>query len=304
MKAETVHKATQMLGALLEGGATYRQAATRFGVGSSTVERQVKALLRHVARVDGLPGIDDPALASLQLLRHCAVPVMGAVRAFDPAAAAVRPRRGRVDLEDLAAGASRLRRLSGNPQRDVALLYVLFCTGAKPIEIARLEVRDYLSHDGSVRAVSELRAEAAARGRPRSLYFHSTRACAAIDAYLHERTVKGHGVRDASDYRGLDPRTALFLTEAGRPFELRRRNTDGRPSSPALIAAYRTIFTRAGWIGVTAQSARNQVACRLADRGADAEQVRELLGLAHLSSVKRLLRRPAPPLETLVKDLA
>jgi hypothetical protein len=45
-----------------------------------------------------------------------------------------------------------------------------------------------------------------------------------------------------------------------------------------MIATLRSIFTRAGWIGVTSQSARRVVARRLADKGADGAQVGELLG--------------------------
>jgi hypothetical protein len=57
-----------------------------------------------------------------------------------------------------------VRLRSENANRDVALIYVLFCTGAKPIEIARLEVRDYLNSDGSIRERSEMRPETPSTG--------------------------------------------------------------------------------------------------------------------------------------------
>jgi integrase len=302
MKPETVVKATEMLAALLERGATYREAGAAFGVGHSTVERQVKALLLQVSREDGIPGVDDPTLASLALLRQYATSVMKAVRAHQPAQK--RPARAALEAGEIAAGVNRIRRLSDNPNRDVALLYVLFCTGAKPLEIARLVVRDYLSPDGTVRRHSELGGFAAVRGRTRPLYFDSSRACAAIDAYLEERVRRRVGVVTGDRFRGLDPDSALFLTERGRPFAVRRRGPrDPRPTSPILVATYRVIFRRAGGEGVTAQSIRRLVAQRLAEKGADKEQVGQLLGLVSNRSVKRLLERPRQPLASLVKDL-
>ena len=92
----------------------------------------------------------------------------------------------------------------------MALIFVLFCTGAKPIEIARLEVRDYLNRDGSVRESSEMRSEAAVNRRSRPLFFTSSRTRAAVDAYLIERArrklgVAGSGATGDGAYRGLDP---------------------------------------------------------------------------------------------------
>lgn len=302
MKPETVIKATKMLAALLERGATYREVGHVFGVGHSTVERQVKALLLSVSRQDGIPGIADPTLASLALIRQCATPVMEAVRAYQPTHG--RQPRAALDAGEIALGVNRIRRLSDNPNRDVALLYVLFCTGAKPLEVARLTVRDYLNPDGTVRRNSQLGDHAAVRGRPRPLYFDSAHACAAINAYLEERVRRRVCVGSRDQYRGLDPDSALFLTERGRPFAVRRRGPhDPRLNSPVLVATYSVIFRRAGWEGVTAQSVRRLVAQRLVDKGADKQQVGQLLGLTSNRSVKRLLERPPQPLESLVKDL-
>src|SRR5882672_7950780 len=125
MKSETVAKATAMLAALLEHGATYREAGQAFGVGHSTVERQVKALLLRVSRQDGIAGVGDPTMVSLALLRKCATSVMKAVRAYQPAQG--RPTRAALEPGEVAVGVNRIRRLSDNPNRDVALLYVLLC---------------------------------------------------------------------------------------------------------------------------------------------------------------------------------
>lgn len=302
MKPETIAKAKDMLAELLEHGATYREAGRAFGVNPSTVERQVKMLLLHVARDQGIPSIDDPTLASLLLLRKYAAAVMGAVRAYQPTDG--KQPQTALGAGEIAAGVKRIRRLSENPNRDVALLYALICTGAKPIEIARLAVHHYLHPDGTVRSVSELCGQATFRGQARQIYFGSDRACAAIDAYLEERVRRKLGVASGDRYRGLDPESALFLTERGHPFAIRCRGAhDPRPTSPILLATYRVIFRRAGWIGVNAQGIRRLVAQRLFEKGASRRQVGLLLGLTSNRSVNRLLERPGVSLDAIVKDL-
>ena len=97
---------------------------------------------------------------------------------------------------------------------------MLFATGAWPLEIARIEVRDYLHPDGSVRRESELRAEAAITGRPRPLFFASSKLDDALNAYLRVRLESRQGLGFASASRGLDPESRLFLTATGCGFEI------------------------------------------------------------------------------------
>ena len=308
MKPETITKARTMLASVLRDGLSYREAGAPFGLGRSTVERSIKGLVLEVAREHGIPELDEDGLSCLPRLKQFREPVLRAVDEYTP----VQPRRKRVTMlepDEIAAGANRVRLRSENAHRDVALVYVLFCTGAKPIELARLEVRDYLNPDGSVRERSEMRAQTAVNGRTRPLFFTSSRACAAIDAYLVERRRRRLGVAGpratcSEGYRGLDPASALFLTEGGWPFEIGERGpNDQRETCRLMIATLRSIFKRAGWTGVTAQSARRVVARRLADKGADGAQVGEVLGLSTARAVRRLLGSNRRPLESLAREL-
>ena len=300
MKPETIAKARTMLASVLLDGLSYREAGAPFGLGRSTVERSIKSLVLEVARERGIPELDEDGLSCLPRLRQFREPVLRAVDAFTP----VHPRRKRITMlepDEVAAGANRVRLRSENANRDVALIYVLF-------EIARLEVRDYLNSDGSIRERSEMRAETAVNGRSRPLFFTSSRACAAVDAYLVERRRRRLGVTMPASgfdaYRGLHPSSALFLTEGGYPFEIGERGpNDQRATCRLMIATLRSIFKRAGWTGVTAQSARRVVARRLADRGADGAQVGEILGLSSSRAVRRLLGSDRRPLENLAREL-
>lgn len=302
MQPRTIRQATEILYDVLERGLSYREAGARHGIARSTAEKQVKALVRLAGSQTPIGTLRGSDLSSLALLRGAREAVLKAVQAFDPAATAggSAPDAN----EDLVAAVKSLRAQSENANRDVALLLLLFSTGAKPLEIASLRVRDYLSEDGQVRECSEIDRPDRGQLRGRQFYFMSGRLCSAVDAYLEERLRRSLGVSGQPTYRGLEPSSGLFLTKDGRPFEVKARSaTDPRPCCPVLVATYRRILARAGLPGMTMQSARRQVAQRLVARGATRRQVGELLGIVHQRSVKRLLRRAAPSIEHLVRDM-
>lgn len=302
MQPRTIRQATEILYDVLDRGLSYREASARHGIARSTAEKQVKALVRLAAGQTSIGTLRGGDLSCLALLRGAREAVLNAVHAFDPAANTRGAALGADD--DLAAAVKSLRSQSENANRDVALLLLLFSTGAKPLEIASLRVRDYLTEDGQARECTAFDRPDHGQLGSRQFYFMSRRLCSALDAYLEERFRRSLGVSDQRTYRGLDPNSGLFLTKDGRPFEVKARNaTDPRPCCPVLVATYRRILVRAGLPGMTMQSARRHVAQRLVARGATRRQVGELLGIVHQRSVKRLLSRAAPSIEHLVRDM-
>ena len=286
-----------LLISVVEGGRSYKEVAADLGVARSTVERRIKGLLRRLQQAGALGSIRVDWLDSLVAIRRERETIMAAARAHDVGAPPP-PCRVVLDADEVAAGASRLRSCCRSANRDIALIYTLLCTGLKTMELALLEVGDYLDENGNVRRVSTLRGEVAASGIARPLYFNSSRAVASIDIYLEERLRRRLGTGEPGSFRGLDPKSRLFLTEAGRPFLITRRSpTDSRLTSKYLQATLRLAFARAGWVGMTAQQARRQVALSLDRQGADRAQLRELLGLRSARQVRRLLRLPPMPLD-------
>jgi site-specific recombinase XerD len=177
--------------------------------------------------------------------------------------------------------------------RDVALLWVLFSAAAKPIEIARLAVRDYLFPEGAVREESELPAAVAVNGHARPLSFRSALTRAAVNAYLEERIVRGWGVAPGSPaFRGLAPDSRLFLTDKGEPMPLRvRKEGCGRHvRCHSILEIYRRLFASAGIEGVTVFSARRTVAHALLQEGADLREIGTVLGLKHREAVRNVVR--------------
>ena len=205
MRVESVAKSIQMLKGILDGK-TYTLVAQESGLSRSAVEQRVKALARDLQTVVGVEWVDADEVPTLQGLRARKENYLEALEHYHPQRVANAPKGPRaLTDQDIDRAAAVIRQHSNCRKRDAALLLVLFSTAAKPLEIARLEVSDYLSEDGSVREASVLRADAAINGKERPLFFASTKVVAAVDAYSEERGRRGQGTKASTKYRGLDP---------------------------------------------------------------------------------------------------
>ena len=308
IRVESVAKSVRMLKGVLEGN-TYLAVARAFGLSRSAVEQRVKALARDLQMVVGVEYVDEDEVPTVKRMRSRKDNYLEALEHYRPqrvvhAGKATRALSGK-DLEHVIA----VTRLHSNCRnRDVALLLVLFATAAKPLEIARLEVRDYLNEDGSVREESVMRAAVAINGKERPLFFASTKAVEAVDAYLEERVRRMQGATKGVKYRGLDPGSRLFLTGDGldMPITVRAIGKSRQYRCGIILDIYRRIFARAGLKGVSALCARRTIAERLTARGCDVDQLGMILGLSERNSVRNLLQsEPASsrPLKAVVREL-
>lgn len=301
---DTISQSIQMLKAVIDGE-TYDAVAERFSISRTAVERRIKAIAVKLSQVASIEGLNEDGAAFVRRLRLHRDAIMVALVDFDPKGASG-PRAMRiVSLEEIVQAGRRIKARSARPWHDLALFYLLFATGARPLEIARLEVRDYLNADGTVRRASELRAELAITGKARPLYFVSTRLDEALGFYLEERLKAGHGVGEAQTYRGLDPNSRLFMSATGEGFKITRYgNADQRRFlCRPILEAYRKLFRYGDLRGVTALAVRRSVVARLYERGADEDAVGLILGISERSAVRELLARHKPTVEQLLNEL-
>lgn len=304
MEPDSTSISMAMLKAVI-AGKTYDAVAADYGITRTAVERRIKACALRLSKEVGIEGINEEGIAFVQRLRKCQAAVIAAIERYTPTAPAER-RVGRILTDDDIAFAVRKTRVrSASPQRDVALLYVLLSTGARPLEIARLEVRDYLNPDGSAREESVMRAEVAVNRKARPLFFASTKTKEALDHYLAERLRQMPDTEKRPDFRGLTPHSRLFLTESGEPFEIVSYGENGQTRflCRGILDAYRKIFRRTGLEGVSALNVRRTVAARLFERGADEDQIGEVLGISEMKSVRELLPNVRQPLQVVVREL-
>lgn len=297
MNDDAVAKSMAMLTAFLSG-ATYTLIARQAGITSSAVEQKIKALARDLQRVVGVVDVAEDDVPTAAFLRLHKDSYLEALEHYRPAQARrVRKNGGIVTDQEIGQLVQKTWETSNCRQRDVALLLILFSTAARPLEIARLEVRDYLHADGTVREESVMRADAAIGGRARPLYFASAKTNAAIDAYLNERARLGYGVHQLPAYRGLRPTSRLFLKDDGNEMTIRIKE-DGRRKQHfcgTILNIYRKLFATAGLHGVSALSARRTAAHKLKQRGAPNKDIGMVLGLRETDSIRNLL---GPPVAT------
>ncbi|RGE41374.1 site-specific integrase [Comamonas testosteroni] len=179
------------------------------------------------------------------------------------------------------------------PERDKALLLTLYGTALGVTELACLTVADYLKPDGSVLEKSRVREEVAHNGVPRPLFWTNSRVCEALDEYLAWRLKRKHGITvKHGAYRGLDPRSAIFLTEAGVAYGLTEKPLPSGAlsySCNALGAYISRLHSNAGIEGGSAQSARRTFATKLYRKGHDYRHLAEILGVKSVTTVKRLV---------------
>ena len=301
MRAESLTKSIKMLKGILDGK-TYVVVAQESGLSRSAVEQRVKALARDLETVVGVEWVDEEEVATVKAMRARKDNYLEALEHYQPQRVGDTCKAPRALTDQgIERAVAVIRQHSKCKKRDTALLLVLLATAAKPLEIARLLVGDYLTEEGLVREESVMRADAAISGTERPLFFASTKVVAAVDAYLEERARRGQGTKDRTKYRGLDPDSRLFLTGDGHelPIKVRALGDRRQYRCGILLDIYRRIFARAGLKGVSALSARRTIAEKLVDRGCDVNQVGAVLGLKERNSVRNLIQNEHEPLKSL-----
>ncbi len=286
-------------------GETYVTVAARVGKSRTAVERRIKTVAAQLSKVAGIQGLNEEGAAFVRRLRLHRDAILMALESFDPTLSCKSREACILSNEEIAQAVLRIKGRSNRPWHDIALFYVLFATGARPLEIARLEVRDYLDADGHVRRESQMRVEVAITRKPRSLYFTSTRLDEVLTLYLQERRALNLGVHTATTYRGLDPDSRLFLSATGEGFKVTPYGKAGqmRFLCRPILETYDKLFRYAEIKDVSARSARRTVVSRLYERGADEDQVGLILGISERSAVRALLSRPKPTIAVLVDEL-
>ena len=300
-----LQQSISMLVAVIDGG-TYKSVGESFGMSRTAVERRIKSVAIQLIRTVNVEGLTEESATFVQRLRLHRSSILKALPHFAATAPAATSRPTRVvSLEEINRGAVRIKGRSNRTWHDLALFYLPFATGLRPLEIARLEIRDYLDPDGAVRRESALRAEAAINGKMRPLYFSSSRLNEALSAYLEDRVRCELGVGTADAYRGLDPLSQIFLGPTGKPYPITSYGETGqrRFACMPLLAIYRKLFRYAEIPNLCAQSARLTVMHRMYQRGADEAQVGTVLGITKNSEIRARMARPKPTFGELLDEL-
>lgn len=286
-------------------GQTYESVALKFGVTRTAVERRIKDVAVALSKTAQVDGLNEEGAAFVRRLRLHREAILAALPGFERAARRSARANRIPSQQEIQQAGRRIKARSSRPAHDLALFYLLFATGARPLEIARLEVGDYLHADGGVRRVSEIRDEVSISGRRRDVYFSSARLNEAMELYLQERVARGLGMGTPGQFRGLDPQSRLFLSGRGEGFKVTPYGAEGqrRFLCRPILETFSKLFRYGGLQDVSALSARRALAMRLVERGADESQIGNLLGISDRGAVRELLGQHRPALVQLMDDL-
>lgn len=304
-KADQRRQDIQLLREVIDGD-PYATVAQRWGLSRSAVDRRVKSLAVQLTHVVGVEGLQDSGAAFVKRLRLHRDAILQALEHFDPVKMRSQREARVLTLDEVDLGARRVRIRSTRPPHDLALYYLPLATGLRPLEVARLEVGDYLLEDGSVRRESRVRGDVAINAKERPLHFNHRRLDEALSAYLDERLHAGHAKTTTDRWRSLDPRSSLFLGAHGEVYPITANGGEGqnRYVCRPLLEIYRKIFRHADIPGLCARSARLTLMSRMYERGADEDQVGLVLGIADRSAVREQLPRPRPELAKVLEERA
>lgn len=182
---------------------------------------------------------------------------------------------------------------SRTPERDAALLMVLYGTALATTELAKITVADYLEPTGTVKVASTVRVDVAHNGEERPLYWSNKRVVLALDKYLEWRLSTRQGVTvKIGAYRCLDPDSSIFLTEAGKPYALTKKTLPSGVvgySCNTLGAYISKLHANAGLDGGNAQAARRSWAVKQHRQGRDLVHIAAILGHKSITTTKRLV---------------
>lgn len=289
MDTDRLERSSMMLRAMI-AGASCEQIATDFRLTKSAVSQQIRNLANDLQQVVGVVGVDEDESPTALLIRQHGAAYLEALDHYVPQAATAWRAKAIDDAtRQFGSCIAKIVRHSRCAERDTALLLILFSTAAKPLEIAQLEVRDYLDDQGTVRSVSTLRAGVAVNGKERPLLFDNPLLVAALDAYLERRRKEQMGVHAAPSFRCLDPQSRLFLSRAGQPLAVKPYRTGQHHLvCKEIHEIYRRIFSYVGLTGINTALARRLAALRLLQDGANQEEIGRALGVKRLAVSKML----------------
>lgn len=182
---------------------------------------------------------------------------------------------------------------SRTPERDAALLLTLYGTALATTELATITVADYLTATGAVKITSAVRVDISHNGEERPLFWSNKRVVAALDKYLELRLSTKQAVTvKKGAYRGLDPDSSIFLTEAGQPYALTPKTLPSGVisySCNTLGAYISKLHANAGIEGGNAQAARRSWAVKQHRQGSDLVHIAAILGHKSITTTKRLV---------------
>ena len=174
-------------------------------------------------------------------------------------------------------------------KRNVAIVWMLFGSGLRINEVAKLTIQDLLRDSGELRTTFIVKGSYTKTGKPRAAYILVRKHREAIEEWINELIEERVCVCDESTFRTLRKDWPIFaITKKGRYWrkmafrDKKYKDAEGNPKTTKVCGSMQNfiseLFKSSGLYNGSSHSGRRTLATWLDARGVELETIQRILG--------------------------
>lgn len=174
-------------------------------------------------------------------------------------------------------------------KRNVAIIWMLFGSGLRVNEVAKLTVSDLVRSTGEIKTTFTIPSSYTKTGKSRTAYILAKAHREAIAAWIGQRTTECVFVAESADYGGLRPDSPMFaVTKKGKSWrtmafrDKKYKDAEGNVCTTKVCGSMQNliseIFKSSGLHHGSTHSGRRTLATWLDRKGVELETIQKILG--------------------------
>lgn len=173
--------------------------------------------------------------------------------------------------------------------RNVAIIWMLFGSGLRVNEVAKLTVSDLVHDSGEIKTTFTIPSAYTKTHKPRAAYIVVKGHRDALERWIEHRRDESVFMASDSTYRGLSPESPMFaVTKKGRYWrtmsfkDKKYRDAEGNVRTTKVCSSMQTliseIFRNGGLPAGSSHSGRRSLATWMDEKGVELETIQKILG--------------------------
>ena len=174
-------------------------------------------------------------------------------------------------------------------KRNVAIIWMLFGSGLRINEVAKLEVKDLLYPTGELKTTFTVKGTYTKTDRARAAFILAKQHKSALEAWLDEMIEEKVGYSENGAYRSLQKDWPIFaVTKKGKSWRKmsfrhkKYKDANGQERTTPVCSSMQTLisdlFKNSGLYGGSTHSGRRTLASWLDAKGVELEVIQQILG--------------------------